>query len=54
MTLVLLDTHILIWALDRPERLDPIARQLLADPATDVHFSAAVIRPNRDGPTSVG
>jgi PIN domain nuclease of toxin-antitoxin system len=43
MTVVLLDTHVLIWALDEPERLPRATHALLIDPATDVRFSAASI-----------
>ncbi len=43
MSVVLLDTHILIWALGEPERLDAAARDLLADPAVKVWFSAVSI-----------
>ena len=30
---LLLDTHILLWALDEPARLDRATRDLLEDPA---------------------
>jgi PIN domain nuclease of toxin-antitoxin system len=40
---VLLDTHVLLWTLAAPDRLDPPARALLEDPANDVLFSAASI-----------
>jgi PIN domain nuclease of toxin-antitoxin system len=40
---LLLDTHILLWALDTPARLDDKTRSLLEDPANEVLFSAASI-----------
>ena len=40
---LLLDTHILLWALDTPARLDRGTRALLEDPANEVLFSAASI-----------
>ncbi|RYI82698.1 MAG: PIN domain nuclease, partial [Acetobacteraceae bacterium] len=40
---LLLDTHILLWALDTPARLDDRTRALLEDPANEVLFSAASI-----------
>lgn len=40
MTL-LLDTQILLWAVNAPERLPRAARTLLANPANDLLFSAA-------------
>lgn len=40
---LLLDTHVLLWALGRPERLDAATRALLEDPETEVLFSAASI-----------
>ena len=40
---VLLDTHVLLWALGGHGRLSPTTRELLEDPATDVFFSAASI-----------
>ncbi|MDN3568590.1 type II toxin-antitoxin system VapC family toxin [Paeniroseomonas aquatica] len=40
---LLLDTHILLWALDKPARLDGGTRALLEDPANEVLFSAASI-----------
>ena len=39
----MLDTHILIWALDSPQRLPERVRDDLADPANDVLFSSASI-----------
>lgn len=38
---LLLDTHILLWAAGRPERLSPAARQLIEDPGHTLWFSAA-------------
>ncbi len=38
---LLLDTHLLLWAAGMPERLGEQARELLADPANDLVFSAA-------------
>jgi PIN domain nuclease of toxin-antitoxin system len=40
---LLLDTHILLWALDEPARLDWKIRDLLEDPTNEVLFSAASI-----------
>jgi PIN domain nuclease of toxin-antitoxin system len=40
---LLLDTHILIWALGNPARLDTGVRSLIEDGANDVLFSAASI-----------
>lgn len=40
---LLLDTHILLWALDEPERLPEHIRQQVESPATEVLFSAASI-----------
>lgn len=40
---LLLDTHVLLWALGRPERLDPQTREWLEDPSHTVLFSAASI-----------
>jgi PIN domain nuclease of toxin-antitoxin system len=39
----LLDTHVLIWALADPERLDPATRNVVRDPTQEVLFSAASI-----------
>ncbi|HOA28372.1 MAG TPA: type II toxin-antitoxin system VapC family toxin [Arachnia sp.] len=41
--LLLLDTHILLWAAYRPERLTPAAREVLLDPANSLMFSAVSI-----------
>jgi len=38
---VLLDTHLLLWSVAKSRRLPKQARQLLEDPANEVHFSAA-------------
>lgn len=40
---LLLDTHILLWALGEPIRLDATTRALIEDPENDVLFSAASI-----------
>ena len=40
---VLLDTHVLLWALAEPEKLPKSARALLEDPDTEMLFSAASI-----------
>lgn len=40
---VLVDTHILLWAVASPERLSDEARHLLEDPGNDILFSAASI-----------
>lgn len=40
---LLLDTHILLWALIEPTRLTDQARSVLEDPAHEVLFSAASI-----------
>jgi PIN domain nuclease of toxin-antitoxin system len=36
---VLLDTHLLLWAAGRPERLSPAARQLIEDKENELVFS---------------
>lgn len=38
----LLDTHVLLWALNEPERLSAAARKALADPS-QCHVSAVVL-----------
>ena len=38
---LLLDTHVLIWALIDPDRLKPSLRTILEDPGQEVLFSAA-------------
>ena len=41
---LLLDTHILLWALAEPDRLGPEARATIEDPENEVLFSAADAR----------
>lgn len=41
MSLLLLDTHVLLWAAGTPDRLSPAARALLEDPANALAFSVA-------------
>ena len=38
---LLLDTHVLLWAMNDPERLSPSARKLILDPESELFFSAA-------------
>jgi PIN domain nuclease of toxin-antitoxin system len=38
---LLLDTHLLLWAADAPERLSKAARVLIEDPENQLLFSAA-------------
>lgn len=40
---LLLDTHVLLWALMEPEKLSRDARDAIEDPGNDVLFSAASI-----------
>lgn len=40
---LLLDTHVLLWALGEPGRLDDKIQAALEDPANEVFFSAASI-----------
>jgi PIN domain nuclease of toxin-antitoxin system len=40
---LLLDTHLLLWALGAPSRLPVAARKAVLDPANEVLFSAASI-----------
>lgn len=40
---VLLDTHVLIWALDDPAQLTATARAVLQDPANQLLLSAATV-----------
>ncbi len=40
---LLLDTHLLLWALSTPDKLDAATCDLVADPANEVLFSAASI-----------
>lgn len=39
--ILLLDTHVLLWAAGQPERVPEQARQMIADPANQPWFSAA-------------
>ena len=41
MKLLLLDTHLLLWAAGQPERLSRRAKNEIDDPANEVFFSAA-------------
>lgn len=41
--LLLLDTHVLLWALDTPGRLPKAVAEQIAAPETGVYFSAASI-----------
>ena len=43
MRFLLLDTHLLIWAAEYPERLSAKARSHIADPRNSLLFSAASI-----------
>lgn len=38
---VLLDTHVLLWLVSAPDKIDAEARELLTDPRTEVLVSAA-------------
>jgi PIN domain nuclease of toxin-antitoxin system len=38
---LLLDTHLLLWAAGRAERLSSVARELLGDPQNELLFSVA-------------
>lgn len=40
---LLLDTHLLLWAAGRPERLSGVAHDLLVSPAHELLFSAASV-----------
>ncbi len=40
---ILLDTHVLLWALGQPERLDAEVQAALKNPANRVMFSAASV-----------
>jgi PIN domain nuclease of toxin-antitoxin system len=40
---LLLDTHVLLWALSSPERLGKKVQSAIEDPSNDVMFSAASI-----------
>lgn len=40
---LLIDTHILLWALLSPERLPASAREIIANPVSTIHVSAATV-----------
>ncbi len=40
---LLLDTHVVIWAVDEPEKLSDTARELLEDTANELVLSAATM-----------
>lgn len=40
---LLLDTHVVLWALAAPERLEPGAREAIADPANEAWASAVSV-----------
>jgi PIN domain nuclease of toxin-antitoxin system len=40
---LLLDTHLLLWAVASSKRLPPVVRDLLEDSSNDAYFSAASI-----------
>jgi PIN domain nuclease of toxin-antitoxin system len=40
---LLLDSHTLLWALAAPEKLNPRARDAVADPHNAIYFSAASV-----------
>lgn len=40
---LLLDTHVLLWALDKPDRLPEEARHYIETPDNEVYFSAVSI-----------
>jgi PIN domain nuclease of toxin-antitoxin system len=40
---LLLDTHILLWAAGQPDRLSPLARDMIVDRRNTLFFSAASI-----------
>ncbi len=40
---LLLDSHALLWAVDEPTRLSPVATVALQDPANDLFLSAATV-----------
>ncbi len=40
---ILLDTHLLLWAAGKPNRLPAAARKLIDSPANELLFSAAVV-----------
>ncbi len=39
----LLDTHLLVWTANQPERLSVVAAEAIADPDNDLYFSAISI-----------
>lgn len=41
--ILLLDSHVLLWALHAPEKLTPTARAAIVDPANTVFFSAGAV-----------
>lgn len=43
MQRLLLDTHVLVWALGNDPRLGPLARDSIADPNNDCYVSAASV-----------
>ena len=43
MQRLLLDTHVLIWAVENSPRLGPDAREFITDPGNEVFVSAATI-----------
>jgi PIN domain nuclease of toxin-antitoxin system len=40
---LLLDTHVALWAITDAPKLPPKARELIADPANQIHISAASV-----------
>ena len=40
---ILLDTHLLLWAAGKPNRLPAAARKLIDSPANELLFSAAIV-----------
>ena len=46
---VLLDTHILIWALNEDPRLSDKAKKLILDPDNTIYFSAVCFYAYCDG-----
>jgi PIN domain nuclease of toxin-antitoxin system len=40
---VLLDSHCMIWALDNPSKLSPVATAVLQDPHNTLHISAVSV-----------
>ena len=41
--IVLLDSHVLLWALSAPERLAPAVHAIIAEPSNTIYFSSASI-----------